>query len=790
MAKLDKFKDLARKFEQKEQWPKAIEQLLKALEAMEKSPEDDTDLTLYNRLGDLYQKTGDSPLAVTYYERAAEKYAEGGFHNNAIALCNKILRLSPGRSSVYLKLGTMFAAKGFLAEAKQNMLEYADRMQKAGQIEEAFKALKAFAEMTPGQDDIWAVLAAQARAAAKTNEQKEQVDKLLAEFEHKDRSVQRKSRMSRSMLTGEELPPELPSRRELVFLDLGDTPSPRKSGAPRVPVVPEPVVEAPPMLEIESTALSVGEEPLPTIPVLEIEPTALDHAAPATPDLVLEPTSLAGADLVLEPTSLVAEPPVAAVAEPEMLDLDVSEPPAPAEEPVTAADAMAGLPLMEIEEEPPAAAADLMAGLPLLEVEEAAPAAAALPFFEVEEEVPAAPEAAEPAAEPVVEVAEPAAEPVVEVAEPAAEPVVEVAEPAAEPAVAAAVEFMDLGDVQEQVPTVAALEARIASAPDDWDAHRRLGEVLLDEGQRERGLAELDVALDGFEQADRLEDAYGLNEEILRVERNSIRHQQKRVELSYRQNDRVRLVDAYNELADALLRTNDADRAVAVYRRVLEHDPTNDRARAALDTLAPPPSAPVSEAPSATRMSTQRPAVAAPAGGYVDLGSFLMEDDAGPMDTRMKVEDEEPTGDEEADFQSMLQAFKKGIAANVGEEDFQSHFDLGVAYKEMGLLDEAIAEFQKALRAVDGRLKSSEALGVCFFEKGQFAVAETILRRGLEHQGASEAERIGLLYWLGRAYEEQGKSADALTSYNRVFGVDINFQDVNQRVRALSRTGA
>ena len=728
MANLEKFKDQARKFEQKEQWLKAIEQLLKALEAMERSPEDDTDLTLYNRVGDLYQKLGDTQRAATYYERAAEKYGEGGFHNNAIALCNKILRLSPGRSSVYLKLGMMFAAKGFLAEAKQNMLEYADRMQKAGQIEEAFKALKAFAEMTPGQDDIWAVLAAQARAAAKTAEQKEQVDKLLSEFENKDRAAHRKSRTSRHMLTGEELPPEHSFKKDLVFLDLGDAPSLPKSAPRPAPIVPEPVAKAPPILEIESTALYGGEEPLPIGPALEIVPTALGFVAPAVPsraELVLEPTSLAGG--------------------PELLDLDVSEPPARAEEPVAAADAMAGLPMMEVEEEAPAAGPT--SGLPLMELEEAAPAAPAveLPLLEVEEEVPAAPEAAAPAAVPVVE-------------------------------------FMDLGDIREQVPTVAALEARIASAPDDWDARRRLGEVLLDEGQRERGLAELDAALEGLEQAERLEDAYALNEEILRAERNSIRHQQKRVELSYRQNDRVRLVDAYNELADALLRTNDADRAVAVYRRVLEHDATNARARAALDTLAPPPAA--------TPVSARRPAAAAPEGGYVDLGALLTDDAAGSMDTRMKVEDEEPTGDEEADFQSMLQAFKKGIAANVGEDDFQSHFDLGVAYKEMGLLDEAIAEFQKALRATDGRLKSSEALGVCFFEKGQFAVAETILRRGLEHQGASEAERIGLLYWLGRAYEEQGKQADALGSYNRVSGVDINFQDVNQRVRALSRAGA
>lgn len=691
MANLEKYKDQARKFELKEQWPKAIEQLLKAIEAMEKSPEDNPDLSLYNRVGDLYQKAGDTPQAVALYERAAEKYGEGGFHNNAIALCNKILRLTPGRSQIYLKLGMAFAAKGFISEARQNLLEYADRMQKAGQLEEAFKALKAFAEITPGQDDIWGVLAQQARASAKTDEQKEQVEKLLSEFEQKDRVVQRKSRMSRSMITGEDLSPEPPSKRDLVFLDLGEEPAPRRSGARAAPVIPEP-----PALEIESTALAPADEFPESAPGLDLEPTSL-----------AEPSD---AGLGLESTSLVEEPPAAPskrpsapqVAEPELLDLDIEVP----------------------AEAPPARAADAVAGLPLMETGQ-------------------------------------------------------------EPAAAPSLDFVDLGEVTETVPTVADLEAMLAKAPADWATRRRLGEVLLDEGERERGLAELDAAVEGFAEAGALDDALAVTEEILRLDTNSIRHQQKRVELAYRQGDKALLVDAYNELGDALLRTNDAAKAVAVYQRVVEHDPGNARAKAALDTLAPP------AAPLAAPAAAPAPKKAAPAGEFVDLGAMLLEDEEAPKDTRMRVEDEEPTGDEEADFQSMLQAFKKGIAANVGEEDFQSHYDLGVAYKEMGLLDEAIAEFQKALRAADGRLKSSEALGSCFFEKGQFAVAETILRRGLEAPATSDAERVGLLYWLGRALEEQAKVADALAAYNRVFGVDITFQDVSQRVQALhARAGA
>src|SRR5512142_961991 len=208
MAKIEQYKEQARKLEAKEQWAKALEPVLKAIQEMEKSTVDDSDLSLYNKAGDLYQRVGNPAQAAVYYERAAEKYGDAGFHNNAIALCNKVLRLAPGRSSVYLQLGILFAQKGFTSEARQNLLEYADRMQKAGQLEEAFKALKAFAEMTPGQDEIWGVLAQQARAAARTREQKEQVEQLLTEFEHKDRAAQRKSRMSRHMITGEELPPE------------------------------------------------------------------------------------------------------------------------------------------------------------------------------------------------------------------------------------------------------------------------------------------------------------------------------------------------------------------------------------------------------------------------------------------------------------------------------------------------------------------------------------------------------------------------------------------------------
>src|SRR5438445_13066605 len=103
----------------------------------------------------------------------------------------------------------------------------------------------------------------------------------------------------------------------------------------------------------------------------------------------------------------------------------------------------------------------------------------------------------------------------------------------------------------------------------------------------------------------------------------------------------------------------------------------------------------------------------------------------------------------------------------------------------MGLLDEAIAELQKALRSPEGRLRSSEALGVCFIDKGAYVVAEAILRRALELPAPGDQERLGLLYWLGRALEEQGEKVEARVLYGPVLAVDVRFREVSARPDAL-----
>src|SRR5437667_12913710 len=148
MSKLEKLKEKARGLEAKDA-KAAIAAWLDVIQEQESERDPNPDLSVFNRIGDLAAKVKDSAGAAEWYDRAVDKYAELGFHNNAIAMCNKVLRNAPGRPTTYLKLAKLYAAKGFMAEAQQNFVTYAERMQKIGKIQQAFAALKEFTDISP-----------------------------------------------------------------------------------------------------------------------------------------------------------------------------------------------------------------------------------------------------------------------------------------------------------------------------------------------------------------------------------------------------------------------------------------------------------------------------------------------------------------------------------------------------------------------------------------------------------------------------------------------------------------
>src|SRR4051794_17718307 len=99
MSNSAKLKKKAAELESKKHFEKALEIYEQVLNSTRASDEE-RDVALYNRVGDIHYRIGNNDAAINYYEQAADYYAEGGFFNNAIALCNKILRYSPGRTII------------------------------------------------------------------------------------------------------------------------------------------------------------------------------------------------------------------------------------------------------------------------------------------------------------------------------------------------------------------------------------------------------------------------------------------------------------------------------------------------------------------------------------------------------------------------------------------------------------------------------------------------------------------------------------------------------------------
>jgi tetratricopeptide (TPR) repeat protein len=171
---------------------------------------------------------------------------------------------------------------------------------------------------------------------------------------------------------------------------------------------------------------------------------------------------------------------------------------------------------------------------------------------------------------------------------------------------------------------------------------------------------------------------------------------------------------------------------------------------------------------------------------FIDLGEWL-EQNRTPSSTRMIAHDEEPEDNEQKDFGEMLDKFKAGISRNVDEEDFESHYDLGIAFREMGLLDEAIGSFQKAARGADQLVRASEAIGQCFMDKGEAGVTITVLERLMRTPGLSDSQLVGVLYLLGRAAESLSREAEAAGYYQRVLAVQIGFRDAATRLSSLAQ---
>jgi len=145
------------------------------------------------------------------------------------------------------------------------------------------------------------------------------------------------------------------------------------------------------------------------------------------------------------------------------------------------------------------------------------------------------------------------------------------------------------------------------------------------------------------------------------------------------------------------------------------------------------------------------------------------------------------------DLAEMFGEVKKDLESGVGaaDEDPETHYNLGIAFREMGLLDEAIGELQKAYQAFDrGRpftqvMQTYTWLAQCFLEKGVPEAAVRWYAKALGVSGIDGETRVALNYELASAYESSGDKPAALRHFMEVYGSNIDYRDVAERIKAL-----
>ncbi|MEW5806669.1 MAG: tetratricopeptide repeat protein [Acidobacteriota bacterium] len=151
----------------------------------------------------------------------------------------------------------------------------------------------------------------------------------------------------------------------------------------------------------------------------------------------------------------------------------------------------------------------------------------------------------------------------------------------------------------------------------------------------------------------------------------------------------------------------------------------------------------------------------------------------------IKIEEEAEEAERITTIDETLKVFKEKVKQDVGEDDFKTHYDLAVAYKEMELYDEAINEFLHARQDEGYFVDGSLMISLCQMSKGEMDQARKTLEESIM-QVANTKKTLWLKYELAGLYEKEGKLKQAYDLFQEILDADPTFKDAEARADKLS----
>jgi tetratricopeptide (TPR) repeat protein len=305
----------------------------------------------------------------------------------------------------------------------------------------------------------------------------------------------------------------------------------------------------------------------------------------------------------------------------------------------------------------------------------------------------------------------------------------------------------------------------IEVAVSGWEDWVNLAELYASVGSTEESLEYYNKAAEANFNKENFEQAYDIYGKIAELDTLNILSRQKMIQSALKLNSKEKAVKAYSFLYECLKKKKSDDAAEKILDKIENINP-----KAAI-------------LKEARGKKKEKAAVAEKAGAKkgLDFDELFEAEVSEVKEPEEQIEEKAPSLD------TLLREFKKKAKEELGMEDYSAHFNLGITYKEMDLIEEAIEEFKKAMKEKSWRLKSLEMLGLCHELIDEDKRAEDIYNMVIKTKNFRDDEKPAFLYHLGNLYARRNKFSDALAQYKKIVEIDQEFADVKKKIELLSK---
>jgi tetratricopeptide (TPR) repeat protein len=335
-------------------------------------------------------------------------------------------------------------------------------------------------------------------------------------------------------------------------------------------------------------------------------------------------------------------------------------------------------------------------------------------------------------------------------------------------------------------------KAELQTAPAQWTNFEELAELCLSVNSKSEAIDYLYKAGQMYLEENNYSKAIRVYKKIIDIRPLELRPRQKLIEISLKSADKESAAEWNIDLGKCLYKKGATDEAEKAFARAMDLTSKKDRVKKSIEHIrgskkvekkaAKEPAKKAEKKKEEKKKEAVVEEKTAPVSQSISLGELLEEEEKRSI--KFTVADDQEV-EEPVTFEDLLEEFKEGVLENIEDKDFDSHYDLGITYKEMGLLDEAIQEFGKASKGEQIKLKSTEMLSLCLIEKGDLTGAEKVISEAISLGGHKDSDYLGLKYSLAQIYERINKNEEAAQLFEEIIGTDEDFKDARAKYKEL-----